>query len=226
MDVATRRVSAGAAHMNLVVELRQERLRVDGRAACAHEARATRGHGGNLQGFGGSARIVALGLRRVHLHEVGAEAKRHTGSARDEVGVLLGGDGLAARVDPQHNEQAVRVRLRDELASLGHHGGLVLAAQVDGVAQADDVHARFAHGEDGVQIVELGRVGIVLRSLHQVGLGVHLHEVVDLGVISGILRDETALTSKDAAHALTADLKEMLGLGVGQVDALAVEVLV
>ena len=118
------------------------------------------------------------------------------------------------------------MRLRDELAGLGHHGGLVLAAQVDGVAQADDVHTRFAHGEDGVQIVELGRVGVVLRSLHQVGLGVHLHEVVDLGIIGGILRDETALTSKDAAHALTADLEEMLGLGVGQIDSLAVEVLV
>ena len=118
------------------------------------------------------------------------------------------------------------MRLRDELASLGHHGGLVLAAQIDGVAQADDVHARFAHGEDGVQIVELGRIGIVLRSLHQVCLGVHLHEVVNLGIISGILRDETALTSQNATHALTADLEKMLGLGVSQVDALAVEVLV
>ena len=40
------------------------------------------------------------------------------------------------------------------------------------------------------------------------------------------MRDEAALTGENAAHALTTDLEEMLGLGVGQIDPLAVEVLV
>ena len=116
--------------------------------------------------------------------------------------------------------------LGDELAGLGHHGGLVLAAQVDGVADAHDVHARLAHGQHGVQIVELRRIGVVLAAAHDVGLGVHLHEVVDLGVVGGVLRDEAALTGQNAAHALAADLEQMLRLDVGDVDALAVEVLV
>mgnify|MGYP006925648337 CR=1 FL=1 len=116
--------------------------------------------------------------------------------------------------------------LGDELAGLGHHGGLVLAAQVDGVADAHDVHARLAHGQHGVQIVELRRIGVVLAAAHDVGLGVHLHEVVDLGIVGGVLRDEPALARQHAAHALAADLEEVLRLGIGDVDALAVEVLV
>ena len=114
----------------------------------------------------------------------------------------------------------------DELAGLGQHGGLVLAAQVDGVAQAHDVHAVVAHGEHGLQVIQLRAVRIFLGGLDQVGLGVHLHQVVDVGVIGGILRDKTTLASQNAAHALIADLEEVLRLGIGDVDALAVEVLV
>ena len=116
--------------------------------------------------------------------------------------------------------------LGDELAGLGHHGGLVLAAQVDGVADAHDVHAGLAHGQHGVQVVELRRIGVVLAAAHDVGLGVHLHEVVDLGIVGGVLRDEPALAGQHAAHALAPDLEEVLRLGIGDVDALAVEVLV
>ena len=226
MDVAAGGVAVGAAHVDLVVQLGQERLGVNGGAAGANQARAACGHGGDLQGLGGRTLVVALGLGRVDLHEVGAQAQRDAGGARDQVRVLLSRDGLAARVDPQHDQQAVGMGGGDELAGLGQHGGLVLAAQVDGVAQAHDVHAVVAHGEHGLQVVQLRAVRIFLGGLDQVGLGVHLHQVVDVGVIGGILRDKTTLASQNAAHALIADLEEMLRLGIGDVDALAVEVLV
>ena len=226
MDVAAGGVAVGAAHVDLVVQLGQERLGVNGGTAGANQARAACGHGGDLQGFGGRALVVALGLGRVDLHEVGAQAQRDAGGARDQVRVLLSRDGLAARVDPQHDQQAVGMGGGDELAGLGQHGGLVLAAQVDGVAQAHDVHAVVAHGEHSLQVVQLRAVRIFLGGLDQVGLGVHLHQVVDVGVIGGILRDKTTLASQNAAHALIADLEEMLRLGIGDVDALAVEVLV
>ena len=116
--------------------------------------------------------------------------------------------------------------LGDELAGLGQHVGLVLAAQVDGVAQADDVDARLAHGEYGLEVVELRGVGILLGGLDQVGLGVHLHQVVDVGIIARVLGDEAALAGEDADGALVADLEEMLGIAVGRVDALSMKVLV
>ena len=226
MDVAAGSVAIGTAHVNLVVQLGEERLGVNGGTAGAHQARAACGHGGNLQRLGGRALVVAFRLGRVDLHEVGAQAQRHTSSASDEVRVLLGGNGLAARVDPQHHQQAVRVSGGNEFAGLCQHGGLVFAAQVDGVAQANDVHAVFAHGQHGVQVVQLRAVRIFLGRFDQVGLGVHLHQVVDVGVIGSVLRNQAALTSQNTAHTLVADLEEMLGLGVGDVDALAVEVLV
>ena len=95
--------------------------------------------------------------------------------------------------------------LGDELARLRHHGGLVLGTEVDGVAQADDVHARIAHGEHGVEIGQLRGIGILLAGLHQVGLGVHLNEVVDLGIVGRILGDEATLPCEHAADALAAD---------------------
>ena len=224
MDVAASGVAHGAAHMDLVVELGQERLGVHGGAASAHQAAAARSGRRDVQRLGRGRAV--LGLGRVHLHEIGAQAQRHARGASDEVGVLLGGDGLAARVYPQHHQQAVGVGLGDELAGLGHHGGLVFAAQVDGVAQAHDVHARIAHGQHGVKVVELRGIGVVLLDAHQVGLGVHLDQVVDVGVVGRVLRDEPALAGQDAADAFLADLEQVLGIQIGDVDAFAVEVLV
>ena len=46
------------------------------------------------------------------------------------------------------------------------------------------------------------------------------------GVVARVLGDETTLAGEHADRALIADLEEMLGVAVGQIDALAVEVLV
>ena len=116
--------------------------------------------------------------------------------------------------------------LGDKLAGLGHHGGLVLAAEVDGVAEAHHVHAGLLHSQHGIQIVQLRGVGILLLGAHEVGLGVHLHEVVDLRVISRVLGHQAALAGEHAADALGADLEQVLRIQVGDVDTLAVEVLV
>lgn len=172
------------------------------------------------------ARLAVGGCRRVDLDEVRAQAQRHTRGTGDEVGGLLVRHGLAARVDPQNDEQTLGMSLGDELACLGQHVGLELAAQVDGVAQADDVDASLAHGEYGLEVVELRGVGILLGGLDQIGLGVHLDQVVDVGVVARVLGDETALAGEHADCALVADLEEMLGVAIGRIDALAVEVLV
>ena len=74
--------------------------------------------------------------------------------------------------------------------------------------------------------MQLRAVGIALGGLYQIGLGVHLDQVVDLGVIGGIARDKTALAGKHAAHALGTDLEQMLGIEVGDIDSLAIEVAV
>ncbi len=224
MDVAARGVAHGAAHVNLVVELGEEGVGIHRGTARAHQAATASGGGGDLQGLGG--RGAVLGLRRVHLHEVGAEAQGHAGGTGDEVRILLSGDSLAAGVDPQHHDKTVGMGLGDELAGLGHHGGLVLAAEVDGVAEAHHVHAGLLHGQHGVQIVQLRGVGILLLGAHKVGLGVHLHEVVDLRVIGRVLGHQAALAGEHAADALGADLEQMLRIQVGDVDTLAVEVLV
>ena len=62
MDVATSRVSAGAAHVNLVVQLGQERLGVDRGAAGAYQTRAARRLRGDGQGLGRSTLVVAFGV--------------------------------------------------------------------------------------------------------------------------------------------------------------------
>ena len=78
VDVAAGGVAVCAAHVDLVVQLGQERLGVNGGTAGANQARAgllpwRRA----LQGLGGRALVVALGLGRVDLHEV-----RRPGTAR------------------------------------------------------------------------------------------------------------------------------------------------
>ena len=224
MNVATRGVTVGTAHVNLVIQLGEEGLGIHGGATRAHEARAAGGGGGHLQGLGRSAAV--LGLRRVHLHEVGAKAESHAGGTGDEVGILLGGHGLAARVDPQHDDEAVGMGLGDELARLGHHGGLVLGAEVDRVAEAHDVHAGLLHGQHGVQIVQLRGVGILLLGADEVGLGVHLDEVVDLRIVGRVLGHQPALAGEHAADALGTNLEQVLRVEVSDIDALAVEVLV
>ena len=121
---------------------------------------------------------------------------------------------------------------RDKVSCLGQHGGFVLTAQVDGVTQSHDVHAVVAHGQNGIQVGEQGRIRVVLAGLgvsvlamlHQIGFGVHLDEVVDLWVIHGIARHQTTLSSHNADGALVGNLEQMLGVSVGRVDALTVEV--
>lgn len=157
-------------------------------------------------------RLAVCGCRRVDLDEVRAQAQRHTRGAGDKVRGLLVRHGLAARIDPQDDEQTLGMRLGDELACLGQHVGLELATQVDGVAQADDVDASLAHREHGLEVVELRGVGVLLGGLDQVGLGVHLDQVVDVGVVARVLGDEATLAGKHADRALVADLEEMLGV--------------
>ena len=165
-------------------------------------------------------------VRRVNLYEVCTEAQSNASCASDQIGIFFVGNSLAAGVDPQHNQQTSSMSLCDEFASFSHHGGLVLGAQVDGVAKTNDVHTSFAHSQNSLQIIELGAIGIVLRTLNQVGLGVHLDEVVDLRIVGSILCNKTTLTSKNTDGSLRTDLEKMLRLGIGDVDSLAVEVLV
>ena len=106
--VAVRRRPRGSGRSSWVRNV----FSVNGGTAGAHQARAACSHGGDLQGLGGRALVVALGLGRVDLHEVGAQAQRDAGGAGDQVRVLLSGDGLAARIDPQHDQQAVGVGRR------------------------------------------------------------------------------------------------------------------
>ena len=224
MDVAPRGVATGAAHMNLVVEVGQKLLGVFVGTARAHKPGApgsTARHGQKLgRGF------AVSGGRRIHLHEIGTQAHGRAGSARDQVGSLLLFHRRAARIDPQHHEQTLGVRLGDQLACLGKHLVLELAAQIHRISQPDDVDAGLAHGQDRLEVVQLRGVRVLLVGLHQVGLGIHLHEVVHLRIVGGILRNQTALAGHNAADALVGNLEQMLGVAVVGRDALAHEILV
>ena len=114
--------------------------------------------------------------------------------------------------------------LGDELAGLGEHGAFVFRTQVDGVAQAHHVHAVRAHVEHSLEVMQLRAVGIVLGGFHEVGLRIHLDQVVDLGIIGSITSNEAALAGAHAAHAFAGNFEQMLGIEVGGVDAFAVEV--
>ena len=212
------------ANMDLIMQLREEGLGVDGGTASAHKARTASGSGSDREALGGGSFVG--GLRRVHLHKVGAQAQRDASGASDEGGSLFVGNSLAARVNPQNHEQAGGVGLGDELASLGEHGAFVFRAQVDGVAQAHHVHTVRAHVEHSLEVVQLRAVGIVLSGFHEVGLRIHLDQVVDLGIIGSIAGNEAALAGAHAAHAFAGDFEQMLGIEVGGVDAFAIEVAV
>ena len=224
MNVAARSVAVGATHVDLVVQLGEEGLGIHGGATRAHQTATASGGGGHLQGLGRGTAV--LGLRRVHLHEVGAEAESHAGGTGDEVRILLGGHGLTAGIDPQHHDETVGMGLSDELAGLGHHGGLVLGTEVDRVAEAHDVHASLLHGQHSIQIVQLRGVGVLLLGADEGGLGVHLDEVVDLRIVGRVLGHQPALAGEHAADALGTNLEQVLRVEVGDIDALAIEVLV
>ena len=222
MDVAPGCVSACAANMDLIVELGKEGLGVNRGTAGAHEAAATGSHRGDLESFRRSGAV--FGFRRIDLHEIGAQAKGNAGGTGDERGILLGGNRLAAGINPQHDDEAVGMSLGNEFACFGHHGGFEFGTEVNGVADTDDIHARFTHGEHGIEIVELRGIGILLLRAHDVGLGIHLHEVVDFRIVSRILGYQAALARQHAAYALAPDLEQMLGFGIGDIDSLAVEI--
>ena len=63
--------------------------------------------------------------------------------------------------------------------------------------------------------MQLGAIGIVLGGLDQVGLGIHLDQIVDFGIVSRIAGDQAALTGQNAANALRSDFEQMLGIEVG-----------
>ena len=109
MDIAARSVAAGATNVNLVVQLGKEGLGVNGGAACAHQARTTGSSGSDLQSLGRGARVLAFRLRRIDLDEVGAQAQGNARSTRNEIRVFFGLHSLAARVNPQHNDETLGV---------------------------------------------------------------------------------------------------------------------
>ena len=105
--------------------------------------------------------------------------------------------------------------LGDELARFRHHSCFVFAAQIQGVTKTDNVDAGFAHGKNGLEIMQLGAIGIILSGLDQVGLGIHLDQIIDFGIVSRIASDQTALAGQNAANALGSNFEQMLGIEVG-----------
>lgn len=91
--------------MDLVVEACEELAGIGLGATCAHETGAAGCAAGDGQELG--ARLAIGRGGRVDLDEVGTQAQGDAGGTGDEIGGLLVGDGLATRIDPQHDEQAL-----------------------------------------------------------------------------------------------------------------------
>ena len=136
-----------------------------------------------VDGLGGSEVDHVGG--RLDLDDVGAHQRRHVRRIADDVERGLAGLGhsTAARIGPDHRDQAVGLGLADDLAQLAHHLVAGVRARIDreadaGAAQMQRVLDRGGHrliGHAGGQAV--GAVHLEdRRQLAGIGVGARLEQ--------------------------------------------------
>ena len=74
--------------------------------------------------------------------------------------------------------------------------------------------------------IHCGLYGLCLRRLHQIGLGVQLHQVRHIGIVHAVASDEAELSGKDADVGFGRNAEKMLGIIILRVNPWPEEIVI